>query len=128
MSDFSDGLDSRVGELPRTPDSDRIGDLGVIQCERLCGFSRMEISTPRWPKRLLNRCRGRDRRRQSSDGKDPNQDRRMVFDHLHLMPNHRQADAAGMAGGVVNALGGLLIIPWLSQKDIGNELLRVSIV
>ena len=33
-----------------------------------------------------------------------------------------------MAGGVVNALGGLLIIPWLSQKDIGNELLRVSIV
>jgi len=42
--------------------------------------------------------------------------------------NHRKADAAGMAGGVVNALGSLLIIPWLSQKYIRNELLRVSIV
>jgi putative intracellular protease/amidase len=42
--------------------------------------------------------------------------------------NHRKADAAGMAGGVVNALGSPLIIPWLSQKYIGNELLRVSIV
>ena len=52
----------------------------------------------------------------------------MVFDYFHLVLNHRKADAAGMAGGVVNALGGLLIIPWLSQKDIGNELLRVSIV
>ena len=47
---------------------------------------------------------------------------------VHLVLNHRKADAAGMAGGVVNALGSLLIIPWLSQKYIRNELLRVSIV
>ena len=45
-----------------------------------------------------------------------------------LMLNHRQADAARLSRGVVNALGGLLIIPWMSQKNIGNELLRVSIV
>jgi hypothetical protein len=42
--------------------------------------------------------------------------------------NHGKADTAGMAGWVVNALGSLLIISWLSQKNIGNKLLRVSIV
>jgi hypothetical protein len=44
--------------------------------------------------------------------------------HL-LMLDQRKADAAG---GVVNALSGLLIIPGLSQKDNWNERLRVSIV
>jgi len=47
--------------------------------------------------------------------------------HL-LVLNQRKADAPGLAGGVANALRGLLIIPGLSQKDIWNELLRVSIV
>jgi hypothetical protein len=50
------------------------------------------------------------------------------FDPFHLVLNHRKADTAGMAVWVVNALGSLLIISWLSQKNIGNELLRVSIV